>query len=130
MPGSVGHANLLLAWLWIVLGFVFGLYLGLNFHRDDWLGGYGSLTRRLYRLGHISFFGLGFVNLLYFFTLRITPLSGPTVGVSSWSFVLGAVTMPICCLLMAHVPRLRPLFALPVTCLTLGGSLTLWEVIR
>ena len=29
------------------------------------MGGYGSFRRRLTRLGHIAFFGLGFVNLFY-----------------------------------------------------------------
>jgi hypothetical protein len=59
------HANLTLAWLWILLGFVSGMVLGLFFHRENWLGGYGSFQRRMYRLGHISFFGLGAVNALF-----------------------------------------------------------------
>jgi len=55
--------NLLAAWCGIVLGFLYGMVLGMFFRRDDWLGGYASLKRRMYRLGHISMFGLGAVNL-------------------------------------------------------------------
>jgi hypothetical protein len=58
------NLNLLVAWLWILLGFVSGMLLGLFFHHEKWLGGYASFKRRLYRFAHISFFGLGAVNLL------------------------------------------------------------------
>ena len=52
-------------WLWIVLGFASGTLLGLKFQSESWLGGYGSHRRRLIRLGHISFLGLGFLNILF-----------------------------------------------------------------
>ena len=44
------NPNLFLAWLWILLGFVTGMVLGLFFHHENWLGGYGSFKRRMYRL--------------------------------------------------------------------------------
>lgn len=120
--------NLIVAWVWIVLGFAGGLILGLFFQKEDWLGGYTSFQRRLYRLAHISFFGLAFVNLLFYFTART--FNGASTGavVASWGFVVGAVAMPICCLLMAHRPRLRALFLIPVLSLLTAGSLTVWEV--
>lgn len=122
--------NLTLAWLWVVLGFVSGLHLGLHFHQPDWLGGYSSLKRRLYRLCHISFFGTALVNLMFFFTARQFGESGWTVTLASWGFVLGAVAMPACCLMMAHFPNTRMLFAVPVISLAGAGALTLWEVVR
>ena len=45
-------------------------------------------------------------------------------------FIVGAITMPLCCVLMAHNPKLRHLFAVPVVSLILAGTLTLWEVIK
>jgi hypothetical protein len=117
--------NLTLAWLWLLLGFGSGLALGLGFHRENWLGGYSSLKRRLYRLAHISFFGLGVVNLCFYVTARMLGASGPRLLAASWCFVAGAILMPICCLIMAHVPRSRLLFALPVLSLLAGGLLTL-----
>jgi hypothetical protein len=116
--------NLALAWSWVALGLGSGMVLGLFFHREQWLGGYASLKRRLYRLGHISFFGLGVLNLCFYFTVRELAVTGPAVKIAAWAFVAGAIFMPLCCVLMAHAPRLRPLFAVPVLSLLLGGVLT------
>ena len=117
--------NLVLAWLWILLGFASGMVLGLFFHRDDWLGGYGSFRRRLYRLAHISFFGLGAVNLLFWLTVKNLSAPGATLGLASCAFALGAVTMPLCCVLTAHMPKARVLFAVPVVSLITGAVLML-----
>ena len=42
MKTEITQINLLLAWLWILLGFISGLVLGICFHRENWLGGYAS----------------------------------------------------------------------------------------
>ena len=119
------NPNLFLGWLWILLGFVTGMVLGLFFHGENWLGGYGSFKRRMYRLGHISFFGLGAVNVLFCLTTQDLSLTGPAVGIASWAFIAGAITMPVCCAVMAHFPKAHLLFAVPVISLILGGALTL-----
>ncbi|MBI3848768.1 MAG: hypothetical protein HY298_00545 [Verrucomicrobia bacterium] len=122
--------NLLVAWLWILFGFGSGSYLGLKFHREDWLGGYASLKRRLYRLAHISFFGLALMNLMFYFVAReFSPATFPVV-VASWGFLIGALSMPVCCVVMAHNAKFRPLFVIPVGSLMVGATLTLWEVIK
>jgi hypothetical protein len=115
--------NLLAAWVGILLGFLSGLGLGLGFHREDWLGGYGSFKRRLYRLGHISFFGLGAVNFFFYFTAQALS-AGKFVSMASSLFIIGAITMPLCCLIMAHFPKTQLLFAIPVLSLVAGGFLT------
>ena len=120
--------NLIIAWVWILLGFLSGLGLGLFFHREDWLGGYGSFRRRLYRLCHISFFGLGFVNLCFVLTVQHLNLPPPLFTTASLCFISGAVLMPICCLVMAHFPQSRLLFALPVISLVVAGALTVYGV--
>jgi len=122
--------NLMLAWLWILLGFVSGMVLGMFFHREGWLGGYASLKRRMYRLAHISFFGLGAVNLFFWLTVKNIPALDAMLGCASWAFVLGAVTMPICCVVMAHFPKLHMIFTVPVVSLIAGGILTLLEVAK
>jgi hypothetical protein len=119
------NPNLFLAWLWILLGFVTGMVLGLFFHREQWLGGYTSFKRRMYRLGHISFFGLGALNLLFWLTLQRISEPGLLAGTASWAFMVGAVTMPVCCGIMAHFPKAHLIFAVPVVSLILGGVLTL-----
>ena len=122
--------SLVLAWLWILLGFVSGSVLGLFFHRENWLGGYGSFKRRMYRLAHISFFGLGAVNLFFWLTVKTLPDSNPLVVVASWGFVVGAITMPLCCLIMAHWPKMHLIFSVPVVSLLLAGALTLLIVVN
>ena len=122
--------HLTFAWLGIVLGFAGGFVLGTKFHREEWLGGYGSFRRRLYRLAHISLFGLAVVNLMFYFTVQHLGLAGGLLGFASRGFLVGAISMPICCLIMAHHPKLRPLFLIPVLSLMMGGLSTLWEVIN
>jgi hypothetical protein len=124
------HLNLILAWLWILLGFAAGMVLGMFFHGDNWLGGYGSFKRRMYRLGHISFFGLGIVNLLFCLTAQTFSLTGPFTVVASWAFIVGAISMPLCCVVMAHFPKAHLIFAVPVISLIAGGVLTFMEVIK
>src|SRR6267378_693035 len=122
--------NLIAAWLGILLGFGSGLGLGLFFNRENWLGGYNSLKRRLYRLAHISLFGLGAVNLFFYFTALRLPTITPVVVIASWGFIIGAISMPICCLLMAHFPRTHLLFSIPVASLLVAGALTLVPLIQ
>jgi hypothetical protein len=125
MKADPAQLNLLFAWLWILLGFMSGLILGIFFRGDNWLGGYTSFKRRMYRLGHISFFGLGMVNLLFWLTMQKIPISEPLAGVVSWAFVIGGVTMPVCCAVMAHFRKAHMIFSVPVLSLIIGGVLML-----
>ena len=128
MIQGVAQLNLTLAWIWIVLGTILGMILGSFFHREEFLNGYGSFGRRLYRLAHVAFFGLAILNILFVFTARVLPTPTAWVAVASWSFVAGAFSMPTCCILVAHQPHLRNLFAIPVGSVLLGSFLTLREV--
>ena len=119
------HLNLCVGWLWILLGFITGMVLGMFFHQDRWLGGYGSFKRRMYRLGHISFFGLGTVNLLFWVTLQYLPATSLFAAMASWGFVIGAITMPLCCIVMAHFPKAHMIFAVPVVSLIFAGATVL-----
>src|SRR3954464_12591031 len=93
--------SLLAGWIGLLCGGVSGAIIGLFFHREDWMGGYDSYRRRLTRLGHISFFGLGFVNILFGLTIAMLQLSGPMIALASRCLLVGAVTMPLCCFLSA-----------------------------
>jgi hypothetical protein len=125
MKTDPAQLNLLFAWLWILLGFVSGMILGFFFRGDNWLGGYASFKRRMYRLGHISFFGLGAVNLLFWLTLQKIPVTGPLAGMASWFFIIGGLTMPVCCAVMAHFRKAHLIFSVPVLSLIVGGVLML-----
>ena len=95
-------------------GVASGAVIGIFFHREDWMGGYSSLRRRMTRLGHISFFGLGFLNLAFAFSLQMIALPPLPVRAASIALVVGAVTMPICCFLTAWRKPFRHLFPIPV----------------
>ena len=113
-------ANLIGGWLGMLAGVLSGAVIGLFFHRDDWMGGYGSYRRRLTRLGHISFFGLGFLNLLLAATYTQLLLHGSFLAIASWCLLIGAITMPVCCFLSAWRKPLRHLFPVPVLSMTAG----------
>jgi len=120
--------NLLFGWLWILLGFVTGTMLGMFFHGEGWLGGYASFKRRMYRLGHISFFGLGLVNVLFSMTMEGFPSDSLLKYIASAAFIIGGITMPICCVIMAHFPKAHLIFAVPVISLICAGALTVATV--
>lgn len=130
MKTDVTQINLALAWLWILLGFVSGMILGMFFRGENWLGGYASFKRRMYRLGHISFFGLGAVNLLFSFTVKNYALAGQGIRDASIAFIVGAISMPLCCIIMAHRPKAHMIFSIPVVSLLAGGIFILLEVIK
>jgi hypothetical protein len=123
------EANLAFAWLWILAGFITGMAIGMFFHREGWLGGYGSHARRLLRLGHISFFGLAGINLMFYLTVRAAALAGPLTAHASWLLILGGATMPACCALMAWNPRWHLFFGVPVLSLIGGAALTFFGII-
>jgi len=108
-------------WLWITLGFATGAMMGLRFHQPNWLGGYDSFRRRLLRLGHISLIALGALNVLFALSAADPTAPSPATRIASMSMIVGGVTMPLCCGLTAWQPRFRPLFAVPVLSLVVGG---------
>lgn len=128
MNAGLAQLNLVAAWVGCVVGFLSGAVLGLGFHQERWLGGYASPRRRLYRLGHISFFGLALINWMFHGTVQAMQLTGPAMTWASNGFLIGAATMPVCCVVMAHWPKARPVFVVPVGSLLVAGGLTAWEV--
>jgi hypothetical protein len=85
------------------------------FHREDWMGGYNSFRRRLTRLGHIAFFGLGFLNLFYGLTIKAHPIADDAAWWGAVMMITGLSTMSLCCFLTAwrKVP-FRHFFFIPV----------------
>lgn len=109
-------------------GAMAGAVIGLFFHRDGWLGGYASFRRRMIRLGHIAFFGLGIVNVLFALSAHSLSVAPPYDRFASTGFAIGAVTMPVCCFLAAWRAGFRHLFAIPVISVFggIGGLLGGW----
>ena len=121
--------SLYFAWAWMLAGMVSGAVLGLFFHQHDWLGGYGSWRRRMVRLGHISFFGIGLVNLAFALTVRVLGIENGTAA-SSWLMIVAAATMPLVCYLSAARVFFRNLFFIPALSLTVGIGLFVWRILQ
>ena len=115
--------SLYVAWLGLTAGIVSGVVMGLFFLKEDWLGGYNSHPRRLIRLGHISFFGLAFLNLAFAGTLTIVPFAIGPAWIIGLCLAAGAITMPLCCLLCAWRKRLHVFFPIPVASLLVAVTL-------
>ena len=111
--------NFYAAWIGIALGFVAGAIIGMFFHDDYWAGGYVSWQRRMIRLGHISFFGLAFINLSFALSVKVYSIYFGDQLIS-YLFIIGAVSMPIVCFLSAYKKNFRHLFFIPVVSLVSG----------
>lgn len=109
--------NLLIGWIGMAAGVLSGAAIGLFIHREEWLGGYGSFRRRMLRLGHIAFFGIGFLNIQFGLTLAGVEL-GMWYLAGAWALAATNLLMPLTCFLSAWKKGFRHLFFLPV----LGAS--------
>lgn len=104
--------NWYFGWISLLLAFGSGAMIGLFFHREDFLGGYDSFSRRILRLGHIAQAALGIVNVVAGNSqigagIAFTPLA-------QWGLIVGAISMPVVCFLSAWRQSFRHLFFIPV----------------
>lgn len=120
--------NIIAAWISFLSGAVTGAFIGLFFHKENWLNGYSSFSRRILRLGHIACFGIGILNLLFAFTSQLYPTSY-WFNYASYSF-LASFTMSIVCFLSAWKHFFRHLFFIPVLSLMSGIIFTLIGVLQ
>lgn len=114
--------NFVAGWWLILAAFVTGAVIGLGFHREDFLGGYGSFRRRLLRLGHIALAALGGLNLIY----GLAPV--PTSAWPGRLLFAGAIAMPLVCFLAAWKQPFRHLFFVPVVLLLSAVTLILVQL--
>ncbi len=118
--------NFYVGWIAILAGLLSGAAIGMFFHRETWLDGYGSWRRRMLRLMHISMIGTGLLNLAFALSLDhihatiLTPL--PAV-----LFVVGAISMPLVCGLSAWWKPMRQLFFVPVLSLVIATASFLYQ---
>jgi hypothetical protein len=119
--------NIQAAWIGFLLGCVSGAVPGLFFYNSEWLGGYVSWKRRMIRLAHVAFFGLGFINLFFSLTAKALGLDSGLQNISIL-LIAGAITMPTVCYLSAWKPAFRHLFFIPAVSVTAGIVLFVWRI--
>ncbi len=120
--------NIHVAWIGFLLGCLVGAIPGMFFHDPEWLGGYSSWRRRMMRLAHIAFFGIGFLNLSFALTARSLGIAAD-LGAPSALLVGGAVAMPGVCYLSAWRRGFRHLFFIPALSVTAGIGLFAWRLL-
>lgn len=79
------------------------------------------------RLAHISFFGIGFINLAFALTTKAYPAYASRF--SSTLLIAGGISMPLICYLAAWKKFFRNLFFIPVSCLIAGVGIFLLRII-
>lgn len=116
----------MVGWSGFLGGVLSGALMGLFFHKEKWLGGYASRERRMVRLGHISFFGIGLINLFY--ALSVTPLSVPesAARLGAWALLVAMITMPAICFLYAWKKPFRHFYFIPVLSAATGVGVILF----
>jgi hypothetical protein len=119
--------NLYAAWIGFLLGALAGATSGLFFDRENWLGGYADWRRRMVRLGHISFFGIGLLNLGFYLTVDAVGIQ-EGIRIPAILLMVGAVAMPLVCYLSAHRKGFRHLFFIPAGAVTLALALFMWRL--
>jgi hypothetical protein len=120
--------NIQAAWIGFLLGALAGVVSGLFFHQSEWLGGYGSWQRRMIRLGHVAFFGIGLLNLSFALTARTVGLEAG-LQAASVLLIVGGFTMPAVCYLSAWKPGFRHLFFIPAGSVTVALALFAWRLV-
>jgi len=120
--------NIHVAWIGFFLGGLAGAVPGLFFYDNDWLGGYESWQRRMIRLAHIAFFGIGLLNLSFALTARTLGLEAG-LQTTSTLLIVGAAAMPLVCYLSAWKTVFRHLFFIPAMSVTVGMGLFAWRIL-
>jgi hypothetical protein len=121
--------NFTAGWWLILAASASGAAIGMGFHREGFLGGYGSFRRRLLRLGHIALAALGMLNVVY----GLSPAStggGTRALLPGVLLVAGAVAMPLTCFLSAWRTAFRHFFFVPVVLLMTAVGLIIIGGVR
>lgn len=123
--------NRAIGWGSLTVGIATGLVMGLwSFDGPapvpTWLGDYGDTPRRLARLGHIAFIGLGILNILLARELEESSL-GPTARrLASAAMNIGNVLLPITLFAAAAWHPAKYATGLPATCVFVALGLAAW----
>jgi len=125
-----GEINVIFGWAWMAAGFIAGMAMGFWAEKEDWLGGYGSLTRRYLRLAHIAFIALAIINILYGTELDSVGISESLKRLGSYLMLFGAVGMPLICVFAAFWRKIKYLLPLPASALLAGVVILVIGLVR
>ena len=112
--------NRLIGWVSFVIGAGSGLVMGLwsfegPFATPALLGDYADVSRRLARLGHIAFFGLGILNIFLARELCLVDLAMGAKRVAAAAMNLGNIFLPLTLFAAAFYHPFKYLMPVPAT---------------
>ena len=127
--GADFSRNRMVGWSSLATGVGVGLIMGLwSFDGPvpppAWIGDYTDTSRRLIRLGHIAFIGLGLIDILMERELARSALGQTGRAVASWSMVVGNVLLPMALFAAAIYRPIKYGMALPASAVFLALILT------
>jgi hypothetical protein len=125
------QSNRAVGWASIAVGIATGLVMGLwsfdgPVSTPAWLGEYGDTPRRLARLGHIAFIGLGILNILLARELTMTSLGARGRRLASGAMNLGNALLPVTLFAAAMWRPAKFAMALPATAVFVAMCLAAW----
>lgn len=126
--------NRTVGWISLAVGVATGLVMGLwSFDGPvtppAWLGEYGDTARRLARLGHIAFIGLGMINILLAHELPHSALGPRARRIASRHMNFGNLALPITLFVAAAWRPAKYAMAIPATAVFVALCLVAWGAI-
>ena len=118
-----------------MFGAVTGLILGLwSFDGPipvpEFLGNYLDTSRRLARLGHIAFFGLGILNILLAQEIARTGLERKSMLWASRTMNFGNIFLPLTLFASSYFYPLKYFLSIPALSVTISLMLTAYSVFQ
>jgi hypothetical protein len=125
------ESNRAVGWASLAVGVATGLVMGLwsfdgPLPTPAWLGQYGDTSRRLARLGHIAFIGLGILNIQLARELTMSTLGEGGRRVASLAMNLGNVLLPLTLFAAAAWRPAKYAMGLPATAVFVALCLAAW----
>lgn len=118
-----GEINIIFGWVWMCVGFISGMILGMWAEGEKWLGGYVSVTRRYLRLAHVAFIALSIINILYGRELASPDLPVYVKSIGSPLMIFGAAGVPIACISAAFFRKTRYILPVPALAVLIGTAI-------
>ncbi len=132
---EISQRNRMVAWMSFAMGVGSGLVLGLwSFDgpvpTPTFLGEYSDTSRRLARLGHIAFFGLGFLNLHFAYDLAHCQLTTRLKMLASRTLIFGNIFLPLTLFAAAAYHPLKYLMPIPAMSVFVGICTVVYGISR
>lgn len=132
---DLARSNRIVGWISLVVGAGTGLILGLwSFNGPvpvpEWLGNYDEVSRRLARLGHIAFFGLGILNILVARELPRVALRRALARAASATMNFGNVFLPTTLFLAAAYQPCKYLMPIPAMSVFIALAIVAYGICR